>query len=65
MQSINWWAVLIAGISSFVVGGIWYSPGLFGKAWMKENNFTEEQIKNGGNKGKIFGATLIFSLVMA
>ena len=65
MQSINWWAVLVAGISSFVVGGIWYSPGLFGKAWMKDNNFTEEQIKQGGNKGKIFGWTFIFSLLMA
>jgi len=65
MNSINWLAVLVAGISSFVIGGIWYSPGLFGKAWMKENNFTEEQIKNGSNKGKIFGFTLIFSLLMA
>jgi hypothetical protein len=65
MQSINWWAVLVAGISSFVIGGIWYSPGLFGRAWMKDNNFTEEQIKQGGNKGKIFGFTLIFSLLMA
>jgi len=64
-SAINWWAVLIAGISSFVVGGIWYSPGLFGKAWMKGNNFTEEQIRKGGNKGKIFGFTLIFSLLMA
>jgi len=61
---INWLAVLVAGISSFVVGGIWYSPGLFGKAWMKENNLTEENIKR-GNKGKIFGFTAIFSLVMA
>jgi hypothetical protein len=65
MPVINWWAVLVAGISSFVVGGIWYSPGLFGKAWMKDNHFTEEQIRKGGNKGNIFGFTLIFSLLMA
>ena len=65
MSTINWLAVLVAGISAFVVGGIWYSPGLFGKAWMKDNNFTEEQIKSGGNKGKIFGFTFIFSLLMA
>jgi hypothetical protein len=65
MSTINWLAVLVAGVSAFVVGGIWYSPGLFGKAWMKDNNFTEEQIKAGGNKGKIFGFTFIFSLVMA
>lgn len=64
MGSINWLAVLVAGISSFVIGGIWYSPGLFGKAWMKDNNFTEESIKK-GNKGKIFGWTFIFSLLMA
>ena len=65
MNVINWWAVLVAGISSFVVGGVWYSPGLFGKAWMKDNNFTEEEIRKGGNKGKIFGFTLIFSLLMS
>jgi Protein of unknown function (DUF1761) len=64
MDSINWLAVLVAGISSFVVGGIWYSPGLFGKAWMKANNLTEDDVKK-GNKGKIFGWTLIFSLLMA
>jgi hypothetical protein len=62
--SINWLAVLVAGISSFVVGGIWYSPGLFGKAWMKDNHLTEDDVKR-GNKGKIFGWTFIFSLVMA
>ncbi len=61
---INWLAVLVAGISSFVVGGIWYSPGLFGKAWMRENNLIEDDIKK-GNKGKIFGFTAIFSLIMA
>lgn len=64
MGAINWLAVLVAGISSFVVGGIWYSPGLFGKAWMKDNDITEEDVKK-GNKGKIFGWTLIFSLLMA
>ena len=51
MSTINWLAVLVAGISSFVVGGIWYSPGLFGKAWMKDSNLTAEDIKK-GNKGK-------------
>jgi len=65
MNGINWWAVLVAGISAFVVGGVWYSPGLFGKAWMKDNHFTEEQIRKGGHKGKIFGFTIIFSLLMS
>ena len=60
----NWIAVLVAGISAFVLGGIWYSPALFGKAWMKENNLTEEKIKS-GNKAKIFGLALLLTLVMS
>jgi hypothetical protein len=64
MATINWLAVFVAGISSFVAGGIWYSPGLFGKTWMNENRLSEDAIK-AGNKGKIFGFTLIFSLLMS
>jgi len=64
MGTINWLAILAAGLSSFVIGGIWYSPGLFGRAWMKANQFTEEDVRK-GNKGKVFGWTLIFSLLMA
>jgi hypothetical protein len=64
MENINWLAVLVAGLSAFVLGGVWYSPALFGKAWMKDSELSEERIK-AGNKGKIFGATAIFSLIMA
>jgi len=60
----NWIAVAVAGISAFVLGGVWYSPALFGKAGMKENNLTEAQIK-AGNKGKIFGWALILTLIMS
>jgi hypothetical protein len=64
MPPINWIAVLVAGLSAFVIGGVWYSPALFGNAWMKENDLTPEKLKK-GNKGKIFGFTAIFSLVMS
>ena len=64
MATINWLAVLVAGISSFVVGGIWYSPGFFGKVWMTGNHLSEDDIKK-GSKGMIFGWTLIFSLLMS
>jgi uncharacterized protein DUF1761 len=64
MSTINWIAVLVAGISAFVLGGVWYSPALFGKAWMTENNLTPDDVKK-GNKGKIFGWSFILSLVMA
>jgi hypothetical protein len=64
MSTINWLAVLVAGISAFVLGGVWYSPALFGKAWMSENNFTTEDVKK-GNTAKIFGWSFILSLIMA
>ena len=60
----NWIAVLAAGISAFVLGGVWYSPALFGQAWMKENNFSAEDIKS-RNKGKVFGLGLLLSLLMS
>ena len=63
-STINWLAVLVAGISAFVVGGIWYSPALFGKAWMKENNLSLEEIQK-GNKAKIFGWSFILTLICA
>lgn len=64
MATINWLAILTAGVSAFVLGGVWYSPALLGNIWMKENNLTSDEIKN-GNKGKIFGLSLLLSLVMA
>jgi len=64
MSTINWLAVAVAGISAFVLGGVWYSPALFGKAWMKENNMSVEDVQK-GNKAKIFGWSFILSLLMA
>lgn len=33
--AFNWWAILVATLSSFVLGGLWYGP-LFGKKWLRE-----------------------------
>jgi hypothetical protein len=62
--AVNWLAVLVAGVSAFVAGGIWYSPALFGKAWMKENGLSLEQMQK-SNKGKVYGWAFVLSLVMA
>jgi hypothetical protein len=64
MSTINWLAVLVAGISAFVLGGIWYSPALFGRAWMTENKMTVEDVKK-GNAAKIYGWAFVLSLIMA
>jgi hypothetical protein len=35
MLRINYWAVIVAAVGAFVVGAVWYSPLLFGKAYME------------------------------
>jgi hypothetical protein len=64
ISTLNWLAIIVAALANFLVGGLWYSPLLFGKLWMKENNFTEEELRK-GNMPKIFGLTFVFSFVMA
>ena len=61
---VNWLAVLVAGISAFVIGGIWYSQTLFGKTWMKENNITVEQLQK-SNKGKVYGIAFLLTMVIS
>lgn len=60
---INHWAVLVAAISDFVVGALWYSPLLFNKAWMAENGFTADDMKR-VNPAKTYGLTLVFALII-
>lgn len=62
MDHLNIWAVLVSALSTFLIGGLWYSPAVFGKAWMKENGFTEEGMKN-ANMAKIFGLAFFLALI--
>ncbi len=64
MANVNIAAVVVAALSTFVLGGLWYSPLLFGKAWMRANGFTEEQLQ-GFSKARMFGGSFVLSLVMA
>jgi hypothetical protein len=64
ISTLNWFAVIVAALSNFLIGGLWYSPILFGKVWMKENGFSENDLKK-GNMPKIFGLTFLFSILMA
>ena len=43
--SVNYLAVLAGGVAYMILGALWYSPALFGKAWMKGIGKTEAQIK--------------------
>ena len=61
--AINGWAVLAAVVSSFVVGGVWYSPAVFLNQWL-EMAGVEKAKFNAGLPRALFG-DLIASIVMA
>jgi hypothetical protein len=63
MEGINYPAVAAAAVSTFVIGGLWYSPLMFHKAWMSANGFEEAHLK--GGEGRIFGIAFALAVVMA
>ena len=64
MPEFNILAVLTAAATSFVLGGLWYSPMLFGKAWQRQTGLSDEQLR-GGNMALIFGLSFVLSLAAA
>jgi hypothetical protein len=62
-EGINWLAVLVAAISAFLLGGLWYGP-LFKNAWCRENGIDPECPPN-GHPAKIFGTAFVAALVAA
>ena len=65
IANLNHWAIIVASLSSFVIGSIWYSPTLFGEKWMKLNGFTEDDLKEGFPLPVIFGASFMMYLLAA
>jgi len=63
LQHLNIWAILAAAASAFLLGGLWYSPIMFGALWKKANRFGAGEPPPAG--AKIFAISFILSLVMA
>lgn len=64
MPEINILAVLAAGASSMILGALWYSPVLFGKAWSAASGVTEAQAKS-ANMAKTMGGAFVLALIGA
>ncbi len=62
--SVNYFAVIVGVVLNMGVGALWYSPVLFAKAWMKENNFTEEQLREDGGAYRGYAVSIVASIVM-
>lgn len=47
VTAVNWLAVLVAAVASFILGGVWYTA-LFARPWMRYTGITHESAEAGG-----------------
>jgi len=63
MPDVNYLAVLVAAISSFLVGGLWYSPLLFGPTWQRAAGDVRKP--GDAHPARVFGVSVVFALIAA
>jgi hypothetical protein len=61
---LNHWAVLVCAAANLLIGGLWYSPLLFHKAWVRESGVDPARLES-GNPAAIFGTAFILGWIMA
>ncbi len=45
LPSVNWIAVVVAALATVVIGGLWYAPFAFGKAWQRALGKTDAELQ--------------------
>jgi hypothetical protein len=67
MFEVNYWAILVSGVVSMIIGGLWYGP-LFKKPFMRAmgmDKWSEERMKAEQKKmGKMYFLQFFASLLM-
>lgn len=69
--NVNYLAILVASVASFLLGWLWHSPMVFGKMWMKLSDMDQKKIDAAKKKGMAkpillqFIATLVMGYVLA
>jgi|SRR5687768_17520749 len=61
MPDVNVLAVVVAALSSFLLGGAWYSATVFGGAWRRAAAGPEIE----GHPARVFGLSFMFALIAA
>jgi hypothetical protein len=62
LHTLNIWAIVVAAVSAFALGAVWYAPFALGGLWKKSNRFTSDPPAAGP---KLFVIAFVLSLVMA
>ena len=58
MPEISWIAVVLCGVATLLIGGLWYSPLLFGSAWQRETGLSDATLRSGSVPLR-FGVTFL------
>lgn len=65
LADVNLIAVLLATVSSFAVGAVWYSWGMFGKKWAKLEGLKKTDLESSQGMTKTYVKTGLGSLIAA
>lgn len=65
VSELNWLAVLVATVVAMVIGSVWYTPGVFGRAWMKSIGVKEKDFMDGSMQPIIFAVVSSFVTAVA
>lgn len=64
LSKLNYVAIVAAAVSAFVVGGVWYSPLLFVRVWMKETGLDDEVLGK-RNMSVVYGTAFVLLLIIS
>lgn len=63
MVHVNFFAVIAAAVINFIIGAIWYSPGVFGSTWMSLMGKRPEDMRSGA--GQAYAGVFVTALILA
>jgi len=59
--TINFWAVLVSAVVALILGMFWYSPKLFGPAWLKAAGISRKAAEKTHKEG--MGKSMVIYLI--
>ncbi len=65
MTEVSWLAVIVATVLSFVLGGLWYSPRVFGARWAEGCGVDLESEDAGKHAAKALSVQFVSTLLLA
>ncbi len=65
MTEVSWLAVIVATVLSFVLGGLWYSPRVFGARWAEGCGVDLESEDAGKHAVKALSVQFVSTLLLA